>query len=436
MRLNRRRLAKSRGTSPWLAMALTASVVTLGGAASGAAQDERASVRIDGRAVLRVGPEGSEPSAARAVRIERRLAAILDSPAALAPARIQSAGPLGEDRAVTLIGVPVVTVSRSDADDNFMPIDDLAARWARALDAALEEARGRRRSKWSRFRAEVQGAVTAAFARLLESAIVIVPRALAALVVIGLFWSIAVAARAALRVAFRRVISDLTLESLVKQIAWYAIWALGLAVAVDALGFEGETVAAGLGVTGLALGFALKDVLSNFVSGLLILTTRPFRIGDEVVVGETEGRVERIELRATQIRTYGGRLVLVPNAQVFTSRVTNNTASPVRRARVIVRIGYDTDLRSTIAISREAALSTPGVLQEPTATVRLRDLGPDDLVLEVRFWTDSRRSDFVATKSAVRTALLEAFSRAGIDLPDPSRRSVVIRGGSDPGALR
>ena len=87
-----------------------------------------------------------------------------------------------------------------------------------------------------------------------------------------------------------------------------------------------------LGVGALGVGFALKDILSNLVSGVLILAMRSFQLGDQIAIGDTEGTVENIELRATQIRTYDGRLVRIPNADLFTSHITNNTASPFRRA--------------------------------------------------------------------------------------------------------
>ncbi len=79
-----------------------------------------------------------------------------------------------------------------------------------------------------------------------------------------------------------------------------------------------ESVATVLGLGSVAIGFALKDILSNLVSGVLLLVMRPFEIGDQIVIGETERTVEQIELRATQIRTYDGRLVLVPNGEAFT----------------------------------------------------------------------------------------------------------------------
>ena len=135
------------------------------------------------------------------------------------------------------------------------------------------------------------------------------------------------------RAIFRRIVDDLTVENLIKQVAYYAVWFVGIFVAADALGFEPQHVVTGLGLTSIALGFALKNILSNFVSGLLILFMRPFELGDQISIGETEGSVERIDLRATQIRTCDGRLALVPNADLFTSRIINNTASPCRLAR-------------------------------------------------------------------------------------------------------
>ncbi len=391
------------------------------------AQDERTTVRVDGRSLLRVGPADASTAAQRALRIERRLTTLLETQRALPPARVESVGPAGSERVIAVAGVPVVTVTPADAVDNVTTVDALAVQWSRAIDVELERAGKRRLSRSGRFAADVQASVQAAFSRLLESGIRIVPRALAALLVLGLFSLLASGIRRLLRAVFARVVDDRTVESLVKQGAYYAIWTLGLVVAIDALGFQPQTVVTGLGLTGLALGFALKDIISNFVSGLLILALRPFELGDQIIVGETEGSVERIELRATQIRTYDGRLVLVPNAEVFTSRVTNNTASPVRRAVVPLFIGYDADLPRAVEAIRKATAAVPSVLPEPPVVVRVAELGQDDLVLEARFWTDSRRSDFTATQGAVRAEILSALRAAGIGLPDPDVRVITTR---------
>lgn len=391
-----------------------------------AAQDERVTVRLDGRALFRVGPSADADAATRARRVEQRLETLLDNPQAITPARVEG-GPGEGERVVTVAGVPVVTVTQLDAEDNLATPEALAALWAQRIDTALAEGGARRLSPWGRFAAEVQSAVTAAFARLGESAITVVPRGLAALLVLGLFWLLASGARRLMRAIFSRLISDLTVENLLRQFTYYTIWTLGLFVAVDALGFDPETVITGLGLTGLALGFALRDIISNFVSGLLILALRPFEIGDQIVIGETEGNVERIELRATQIRTYDGRVVLVPNAEVFTSRVTNNTANPVRRGRVTLYLGYDADLERALDVARTAAQGAEGVLDTPPASAVVATLGQDDVLVEVRFWSDSRRSDVVATSSAVQRACVAALRAAGIGLPDPDLRLLALR---------
>jgi small-conductance mechanosensitive channel len=320
-----------------------------------------------------------------------------------------------------------VTVTQADAEDHLLTVDALAADWASALGIALDQARASRLSPWRRFAIEVRGSVITAVTRLAESATRIIPRVLAAVTVLGVFWAVAAGIRALLRVLFRRVISDLTVENLLKQVVYYLVWATGILVAADALGFEPETVVTGLGLTSLALGFALKDIISNFVSGVLILGLRPFQIGDEIVVGETEGSVQRIRLRATEIKTYDGRLVLVPNAELFTSRVTNNTAAPVRRTSVEVPVAYGTDLARAERALLSAAEGVAEVLGAPEPSVRVRLLGTADMVLELRFWTDSRRADLLATTSVVRRRVVEAFSDAGLPLPEPDLRRVELQ---------
>lgn len=395
------------------------------------AQDERATVRLDGRPVLRVAPGDGMTAATRAERIERRLATLTEAPGPLAPARVERTATA--DPLVTVGGIAVVTVTRGDAEANVTAQQTLAGQWAAAVETELQAARARRSGRAGEVGAGIEGALRASMSRLSESVTSIVPRALAALLLLALTWALATGVRSLLRALFRRVISDRTIENLIRQVVYSAIWALGIVVAVDALGFRAQTVVAGLGLTGLALGFALKDIISNFVSGLLLLGLRPFELGDEIMVGETEGRVERIELRATQIRTYDGRLILVPNAEIFTSRVTNNTASPVRRGAVECFVGYGDDLHTAAEAMRKAAEVTDSVLPEPPVSVRVRELGADDVRLEVRFWTDSRRSDLLATTHAVRLAVVDRLRSSGIELPDPALRRVASdAGGSHP----
>lgn len=381
---------------------------------------QESAVRLDGRTVMRVGEDAERDSNRRARSIEARLAGVLTERGALSPARVSSSR--DGSWVVTVAGRPIVTVTARDAEENGTEPRALAVQWAAAIDQHLARAGLRRGSPAARLWAGIRGSIETAFARLLESTVVLLPRFIATVLVIAFFWAIASSLRWIMRLIFRRFVEDLTTENLIRQVAYYSVWVIGLVVAADAFGVEPTTLVAGLGITGLALGFALKDVLSNFVSGLLILSMRPFELGDQIRVGDTEGKVERIQLRATQIRTYDGRVVLVPNAELFTSRVTNNTAAPVRRAAVTFFLGYDVDLRIAAAVAQRCALEVEGVLEEPAPTTRINELGRDEIELDVRFWTDSRRSDYVATCSAVREALVHGFLANGIALPNPDLR--------------
>ena len=400
-----------------LALVLALLWLALAAPAARAQEDDREAVRLDGRTVLRVGPTGDDDAAARARRIEQRLEALLESPAPPRPAAVARDASDPTARLITVNDALVVTVTPADAEENLTDVDALARTWSQAIDAALAEGRTRRAG-----RSEVVVLMEAAFARLAESARTVLPRALATILILAFFGLLASVVRGLLTRLFDVIVRDRTLKNLLRQLVYYTIWLLGIIIAINALGFDPQALATGVGLTSLALGFALQDILSNFVSGLLILVLRPFQLGDEIVIGETEGAVERIDLRATEIRTYDGRTVLVPNAELFTSRVTNNTAAPVRRGSVIFPLAYDQDLPRTMQALREAVAATPGVLTRPPNTVIVRELNDTAAVLEVRFWTDSTRRDFLEAISEVNKAIVRTLQQSGIALPQANVR--------------
>jgi small conductance mechanosensitive channel len=266
--------------------------------------------------------------------------------------------------------------------------------------------------------------------RALDATARLLPRLTAALVALAVFWALAALTRRAIR-PVRRFVDHPTAKVMMRVGAYYVILGVGIVIALDVLGVNPLAVFTGLGLGGVALSFALKEIVENLISGVLILTTQVFAVGDEIVVGDTEGTVERIELRATHIRTYDGRLVIVPNSEIYTSRVTNNTEAAKRRASVLVHLDYDQDVEAVAAVIARTVERVKGVAASPSPSVRLRDLSPEEVELEARFWTDSRHRDFMNTASAVRQATLAALKRRGITLPDPSRLRVSIPDGDD-----
>lgn len=168
-----------------------------------------------------------------------------------------------------------------------------------------------------------------------------------------------------------------------------------------------------LGLTSVAIGFSLKDVLSNYISGVILLADRPFRINDQVVIGDYEGTIAQIQLRATTMKTYDGRLVYIPNQEVFQASIINNTASPRRRSSVMAGI----DIGKAISAIEGILDKIEEVETNPAPDVLVSELAASTVNLEVRFWVDSRRSGFLATTSKVTQAVKEALEAANIDMP-------------------
>jgi len=176
-----------------------------------------------------------------------------------------------------------------------------------------------------------------------------------------------------------------------------------------------------LGIGSVAIGFAFRDILQNFLAGILLLVTEPFRIGDQIVVGSYEGTVEEIQTRATMIRTYDGRRVVIPNADLFVDSVIVNTASEVRRLDYIVGIGYGDDVEEARQLVYTALRDCSTVLSVPKPEVLLVELAPASVNLLIRWWiTPPRRRDVLDSKDEVLTAIKQQMKTHGVDLPYPT----------------
>ena len=175
-----------------------------------------------------------------------------------------------------------------------------------------------------------------------------------------------------------------------------------------------------LGFGSVAIGFAFKDILQNLLAGLLLLIRRPYRRGDQIVVKGYEGTVEHIESRATLLKTYDGRRVIIPNSDVYTSPVEVNTAFDVRRNQYDVGIGYGDDIDLACRVFIAAMNEVEGVLSDPPAQCLPWELGDNYVVLRARWWAKSLRSDQVAVQARVIRAILLAANEHDIDLPFPT----------------
>ena len=243
-----------------------------------------------------------------------------------------------------------------------------------------------------------------------------------ALAVAILFFAGAWIARAVLSRWFRRRGRE-NLGELLGEFARWGVLLFG-ALVVAAIIFPSIKPAdllSTLGIGSIAIGFAFKDILQNWLAGLLILIRQPFTTGDQIVVSGYEGTVQHIEARATLIKTYDGRLVVIPNADVYSKAVTVNTAFEKRRSEYAFGIGYGDDIGRATQVILGALATVEGVEKDPAPDVLPWELGASSVDIKVRWWTDSRRSNVVLVRSRVVGALKTALSEAGIDLPFPTQ---------------
>jgi small-conductance mechanosensitive channel len=172
-----------------------------------------------------------------------------------------------------------------------------------------------------------------------------------------------------------------------------------------------------LGLTSVAIGFSLKDVLSNYISGVILLSARPFHIGDQVVIEGYEGTITQVQLRSTTLKTYDGRMVYIPNQEVFQASITNNTAAKYLRSSVMVGIDYEADILQARQVIIEAIAALDPVQPEPVPEVLVNELAASTVNLEVRFWVDSHRAAFLETTSLVAQRVKEALQTQDIEMP-------------------
>jgi potassium efflux system protein len=200
----------------------------------------------------------------------------------------------------------------------------------------------------------------------------------------------------------------------------YIILALGFVAALGVLGVDFSKVTILAGAFGVGIGFGLQSVVNNFVCGLILLFERPIHVGDTVEVGNLQGTVRRIGIRASVIHTYAGADIVVPNSQLVTEKVTNWTLSDrLRRLDLPVGISYGTASKKVIDLLESIARGHPEVLINPAPRALFMGYGDSSINFELRVWTESR--NWQQVRSDVTVAVYDAVYAAGMTFPFPQR---------------
>jgi small conductance mechanosensitive channel len=201
------------------------------------------------------------------------------------------------------------------------------------------------------------------------------------------------------------------------RLAGAAVILLGALVAfsIVAPSFQAADLIKVLGIGSVAIGFAFQNILQNFLAGLLLLWAEPFRVGDQIKLDAFEGTVEDIQTRATTIKTYDGKRVVIPNAELFTHSVTVNTAFEIRRWEYELTIDAGDDLSGLKSVLEETLKGVEGVLTTPAPEALVSDLGDatgGTVKLRLLWWmTSSRQHEMVASHDRVLIAIREALQR-------------------------
>lgn len=252
----------------------------------------------------------------------------------------------------------------------------------------------------------------------LDGFVVLLPNMAVALVVVILSVIAGkVAARSLGSVATRRDRGNLG-EILGTFVKWAIyVWGTLIAATIIIPSLKPGDLIAGLGIGTVAIGFAFKDILQNWLAGVLILIKRPFRPGDQIEIDEFSGTIEHIDSRATMIRTFDGQKVIIPNSQLYTSPVLVKTAYRYRRSEYDVGIGYADDIGKARDVILAALHKVIEVTEDKQIEVLPWDLGASAVVLRVRWWTDTQQHNVVASRAAAIEAIKNALDAEGIDMP-------------------
>lgn len=382
-------------------------------AGSAPAEDEAesgvyfADVEVRGQPLFQAGGLATIDAQARTEIINRRIASILAQSENPGPVEVQLQAN-GQTATLRLRNRVIMTVTQQDAEDFGVPVEELAQRWAEQLTDAFDR---------PPLAIDVAQRLQTTLRSLLRDTIDRLPAMLGALVVVLLTWIVASIVRYAAYTWAQKTEGDHSTEVLIGRLGYGAVWIVGSVVALGLLGLNLGALLGALGLTSVAIGFSLKDVLSNYISGVILLAARPFRLGDQVVIRDYEGTITQIKLRATTMQTYDGRLVYIPNQEVFQASIVNNTASTQRRSAIMVGIDYDADLSTAKRVIEQAVRSISGRTPSSPIEVLVQELAASTVNLEIRFWVDSRRGEFLETTSAVAQAVKEALQRAEVDMP-------------------
>ena len=264
--------------------------------------------------------------------------------------------------------------------------------------------------------------------KLITGVVARLPFVIAGILVAVIFYVAARVVKSMFLAATKRTRLDHRLRVLFSRLIVVALIVLGiftaLTVIIPSFGF-GDLIA-GVGFTTFMIGFATKDILNNLLSGVLILWQQPFRIGDQIFVGNILGRVEYIGVRATSLRKDDGELVIIPNGDMYSGTLVIRGAGSRRRMNLSFKIGYDEDVDKAKASVRTALSTTDGVVSDPPPNVLITELASEGVNITANFWINTNEAKPREVFDRAAGATMKSLTRSGVEPYPPG--SLIVRG--------
>lgn len=212
---------------------------------------------------------------------------------------------------------------------------------------------------------------------------------------------------------------DKTLVTFVSNLASMVLLTVVIIAAVSALGIQTTSFIAILGAAGLAIGLALQGSLSNFAAGVLIVLFRPYKVGDWIEAAGISGSVEEVQILTTVLKTGDNKQVIVPNAQIMNSIITNYSANDTRRVDMVIGVSYDDDLDKVRSTLEELVAAEDRILDDPACTIAVSALADSSVNFVVKPWV--KTSDYWGVMFDMTEAIKKRFDKEGISFPFPQQ---------------
>ncbi len=257
----------------------------------------------------------------------------------------------------------------------------------------------------------------------MQQVVQILPLLAIALAIIALFAFLA-SALARKRSLWTRISPNNFMADLIATTVRLLVTLIGIVIALDLLGASTllGAILGSAGVVGLAIGFAVKDTVDNYVSSLMLSIRQPFRANDHVIIGDREGLIIRLTSRATILMTLDGNHLRIPNSTVFKAEILNYTRNPERRFDFILGVDADDDPGEAMKVGTDCLRELPFVLRDPAPGGRLEEVGDSNIMLRFVGWINQSETDWFKARSAAIRAVKMALEEQGFGLPEPIYR--------------